>query len=226
LDRTVKRGNICVVGMLGAVASGKSTVARLLAQCARARGRDATVIEGDSIGHEVLLLPEVRQRLRREFGEEICGPDGAVARDRLAQMVFGAPERLKTLNAIVHPVIIDTIDQRIHSAARAAKGEGAVVVLDAPLLIETGLDQRYCDRMVFVDASGQARAGRVESQRGWDAAELARRDAAQVPSEAKRQLADFVIDNDGEESDLRGPVEEVMDQMIAALSRADEGARH
>ena len=224
----MKRGNICMVGMLGAVASGKSTVARLLAQCARARGRDATVIEGDSIGHEVLLLPEVQQRLRREFGEQICGPDGAIARDRLAQMVFGSPERLKALNAIVHPVIIDTIDQRIHSAARAAKAAGrwALVVLDAPLLIETGLDERYCDRMVFVDASGQARAGRVESRRGWDAAELARRDAAQVPPDVKRQLADFAIDNDGEESDLRGPVEEVMDQMMAALSRADEGARH
>ena len=198
-----------VIGVLGVVASGKSAVARLMADGGGA------LIDADAIGHEVLGLPEVKQKLRAAFGEEIFTPEGGVSRERLGRHVFERRERLEKLNAIVHPVILEMIERQIRQ--RTAEG-AAMLVLDAPLLMETGLHERYCDALVFVEADRAVRQARARASRGWNAEELAQREAAQIPSGRKMQQADFVIDNNGSPAELGKAVRALMQRIKNRLS--------
>jgi len=193
-----------VVGLLGAVCSGKSTVARLLAEMGFRR------IDADEIGHRVLERKDVGERLREAFGEEIFCADGTVDRARLARSVFGSKASLSKLNAIVHPPILEVIERAITRLKQ--EGEAAGVVLDAPLLMETGLHHR-CDVLVFVDAPEEVRLERARRHRGWSPEELRSREAAQIPPERKRQQADFVIQNSGTEQDLREAVMGLVDRI-------------
>ena len=206
----MKRSHMPVVGVLGAVASGKSTVARLMAE------EGGELVDADEIGHEVLQLPETERRLREEFGDEVLAPNGTVSREALGRLVFGCRERLEKLNAIVHPHILDIIERRIRHASEA--GEAAFVVLDAALLMEKGLHERWCEALVFVDAEESARLERALGHRGWNADELLRRDAAQMPLDAKKRHADFVIDNSGTQKQLEETVHGLMVQIWEKLS--------
>jgi len=196
-DKTA--GKTIVVGILGSVASGKSTVARLMVE------RGAALIDADRIAHEVLERPEVKDKLTETLGEGILTPEGTVDRPAVARMVFGhgvAEELRKRLDAIVHPPVLAAIQEQVRLAR---KRRDALAVLDAPLLMEKGL-QKHCDVLVFVDAPDALRQERVRERRGWDADELRRRDAAQMPSSLKRQEADITIQNSGGEKELRETV--------------------
>ena len=194
-----------VVGLLGAVASGKSTVARLMA----AEGAD--VIDADRLGHAVLERPEVKQHIRSEFGPGVFEPDGRVSRQRLGETVFGSPDRREKLNRMVHPIILELIEGQLRELHQ--RGGRRVVVLDAALLLETGLHRRHCDLLVFVEAPLAVREARVQHSHGWSAERLAQRDAAQVASDVKKSHADFVIDNSGTLQELEGRVRAVMEQI-------------
>ena len=178
---------IPVLGILGGVASGKSTVARLLA------ARGAAVIDADRIAHEVLNLPHVKRELRDAFGEAICAQDGTICRSALAREVFVDVRRLEVLNGIVHPIIIARVRQKIGEIRR--KGEAPMVALDAALLMETGLHEELCDALLFVDAPGEVRAERARSSRGWSSEKFLARGGAQIDPDVKKERADFVVDN-------------------------------
>ena len=195
-----------VVGLLGAVASGKSTVARLLAQ------EGFELIDADRIGHEVLDRPEIRRALRDAFGGAVFTGEGAVDRKALGAVVFNCETDLERLNAIAHPAIMEEIDRRI------AEAGARPVVLDAALLMEKGLHQQYCDVLLFVDAPDSARRERATARHGWDAVKLSRRDAAQMPPEAKKEAADLVIDNAGPEDRLKEEVHVLTDRIREILS--------
>jgi len=206
----MERDRLPVIGVLGAVASGKSTVARLMAE---AGGR---LVDADRIGHEVLEMPEVKRKLRRQFGDEVFEPMGTVSREALGRLVFGKGGRLEELNAIVHPVILDIMERRIREASEA--GEAQFVVLDAALLMEKNLHESWCDALVFVDAEEGERLERARQQRGWSAEQLSQRDAAQGPLETKRRLADFVVDNGGTRKQLEDRVRALMGQIRTKFS--------
>lgn len=195
-----------VVGILGGICSGKTTVARMLAE----RGFD--LIDADRIGHEVLGRPEVKRRLREEFGPEIFRADGRVQRPTLARRVFGNSERTEKLNSIVHPPILEEIDRRIRRADRP-------VVLDAALLVEKGLHEKCCDLLVFVDAPRQERLRRARRERGWDARELQRRENTQISPASKRQYADIVIDNSGSQAELERRIDQLNQSIRETLAR-------
>jgi len=172
-----------VIGLMGGIAAGKSAVARMLADLG------AVVISADDIGHAVLAEPDIRDRVVARWGQDVVGPDGRVDRRSLGQKVFDSPDELAALEAVTHPAILAAMQRRI-ADARAA-GAPAIVV-DAPLLAESGLDG-VCDVLVFVACPLETRQARAAA-RGWDPAELARRERHQHPLEAKRARARYSID--------------------------------
>lgn len=179
-----------IIGLLGGVASGKSTVARLFAELG------AGVLDADRAAHEALRQPEIEAALRARWGEAVFGADGRIDRGRVAALVFGdADESARErgfLEQLVHPVAARLIERQ--AAALAAEGRKAAV-LDAPLLLEAGWD-KLCEKLIFVDAPRAARCRRAIA-RGWSEKEFAARENAQQSLRRKRARADFVIDNSG-----------------------------
>lgn len=180
-----------LVGLTGGIGSGKSTVSALLAQ------RGAVIIDADAIVHE-LQAPgrPVFDAIVEEFGPDVVGPDGALDRAALADIVFGDPDRLAALNGIVHPEVGAEIARRM---AEQVDGD-RVVVLDVPLLVESGRDDMAGTLVVDVDP--EVALARTVASRGMDADDVRARMARQVSRDERLEKADFVIDNSGDLDDL------------------------
>jgi dephospho-CoA kinase len=153
-----------VVGLVGKIGAGKSTVARAMADLG------AEVIDADRIAHDVLAEPEVAAAIAARYGGEVLDAAGAVRRPVLAGLVFGASRAhdaaLADLEAIVHFRVRRRIDERLAEITAAeAGGRPAVAVLDVPLLMQAGWDSR-CDRLVEVVCDEAERRRRVD-RRGW-----------------------------------------------------------
>lgn len=176
-----------VIGLMGAVGAGKSTVAEIL------RSMGASVHDADLAAHEALREPEACAEVTALLGPGVLGPDGNVDRAKAAQRVFGNPAALKGLESILHPLV----RKRMEAWLEAERGRGApAAVLDVPLLAEAGMDDR-CDVLAFIDAPEAVRAERLRSGRGWAPEEAARRQALQGGLEGKRARAHAVIPNSG-----------------------------
>lgn len=180
-----------VIGVIGGIGSGKSFVAREYA-----RRWPVAIIDGDVAGHRVLDDPEVIQQIREAFGDEVITAEGRVDRKRVSQRVFGSGQaELKArevLEGIVHPRIRQLLSEQI-AEARSQPGLQAIL-LDAAVLLETGW-RSLCDVIVFIECPWEERLERVSQSRGWTAADLAAREASQLPLDQKRKEADFVIVN-------------------------------
>jgi dephospho-CoA kinase len=178
-----------VLGLVGGIGAGKSTVADALA---RHGGR---VVAADPLGHEALEHPDIRARVLDVWGNrDILTLQGTIDRKKLGRIVFPSPVERSRLEHLVHPYIEGRIKEEVDKAQvdPAAK----FIVLDAAIMLEAGWDG-VCDRLIFVDAPRPVRLARVQSQRGWTDADLANREAVQMPSEKKKERADAVIDNGG-----------------------------
>ncbi|MBM4059773.1 MAG: dephospho-CoA kinase [Planctomycetes bacterium] len=186
-----------VVGLLGGVASGKSAVAGLFA------AHGLRHVDADALARAAAAEPEVVAAVAAAFGPAVLASAG-LDREALGRLVFADAAARRRLEAILHPRILARID----SALAAARAAGESVLLDAPLLLETGLD-RCCDHVVFVAASEATRAARAAA-RGWPADELARREATQLPLAEKQARASRTLDNDG-------PLAATADQVAALL---------
>jgi dephospho-CoA kinase len=191
-----------IIGLIGGVASGKSTVAKCLAELG------AAVLDADAAGHEALRDPDVERAARVRWGDGIFGADGHIHRPALAAVVFGpeasATAELKYLESLTHPLIRRRLREQISQLQ--ADGKHSAAVLDAPVLLKAGWNE-LCDVVVFVDAPQAVREARAR-QRGWSAEEFARREAAQEPLPEKRALSDATIDNSGDLQDTRRRVGE------------------
>lgn len=190
-----------VIGLLGGVAAGKSTVAAAFAR------HGLLHVDADRIARQVAEDPAVRTRLTARFGDGILAADGQVDRAALARKVFGDVEARAGLEAILHPPIREAILLELQAGLAA----GRSVLLDVPLLLENGLIER-CHATVFVAASEASRAARAAA-RGWAEGELQRREAAQAPLARKRAAATFAIDNDGPPEALHSAVALVLQQL-------------
>lgn len=185
------------VGLTGGLASGKSTVARML------RERGATVVDADRLVAELYEPGEPGARTAAElFGPEVLDERGAVDRERTAELVFSDPEARRRLEAAIHPLV------RKRFAKLAQKRDG-VVVLEATLLVEAGYAPDF-DRVVTVEADPEVRLRRAV-ERGMDEGEAERRLRAQGDGAARRGAADEAITNDG---DL-----EALERQVDALAR-------
>ncbi len=192
-----------VIGILGGIAAGKSTVAAIFA------GHGLRLIDADAISRALTEEPEVVAAIAEAFGSEVRRA-GGIDRQALGRLVFADEAARKRLEAILHP----RIQARIQAALAAALSAGTSALLDAPLLLETGLEQ-WCDHLVFVEVAAAIREQRA-SARGWPTGELARREAAQLPLAAKRAAAGYTVRTDGDLAATASEVGRLLDRLAAA----------
>lgn len=191
------------VGLTGGIGSGKSTVARRLAE------RGAVVIDADALAREVVApgmpgLAAVRQR----FGEGVIGPDGALDRRALASIVFSEERAKADLEAITHPLVAARCADLLDAA-----GPRRIVVYDVPLLVENHLGPDY-HLVVVVDASLAVRLRRLTGERGMSEADVAARMSHQADDEARRNAADVLLSNDGTQDELSVAVDQLWDERL------------
>ncbi|HEX4004353.1 MAG TPA: dephospho-CoA kinase [Candidatus Acidoferrales bacterium] len=189
------------VGLTGGIASGKSTVDRML------RDRDYMVLDADAIAHELLEPGQpVHDAVVTEFGREILRADATIDRSKLGAIVFADPAKRERLNAIVHPRIREISDGWFVRLDRA--GGPAVAFEDAALILEAGL-RKYFDRVVVCWCRPEQQIERLQ-ERGLSLEQAQRRIAAQMPMDEKRRLADDVIDCSGSLAETERQVESLL----------------
>jgi dephospho-CoA kinase len=207
-----------VIGLTGGIGTGKSTVARLLAELG------AVVIDSDAIVHE-LQAPgtPLLAAIVDAFGPDVLRPDGALDRAALGARVFADPEARVRLNALVHPAVGRESLRRLESARAAG---AALVVLDIPLLFETRLHGTAsranlgAETVVVVYAPRELQVARQLERNGYARAEAERRVDAQMSIEEKRALADHVIDNSGSLDATRRQVRALYERLVGEAPAA------
>lgn len=196
------------VGLTGGIASGKSTIVRMLADLG------CMTVDADQIvarlyrpgerGHEALL---------DTYGEEILLPDGEIDRQKLADIAFSSPEEAKKLNALIHPLVIDEQQRMVEEAE--ARGEDGIFLVEATLLLESGGKARF-DRIVVVDVEPNVQIARGMG-RGMTREEVTRRMANQMPRERRLSEADYVINNSGNEAAALAGAKRVYELLLQDL---------
>ena len=201
-------------GLTGGIASGKSTVARILEEFG------AQVIDADRVGHELLRRPHpVHQQVVARFGQGILGPDGEIDRKLLGAMVFADPQRLRELSAIVHPSLIARVDE-LAAQLRAGR-PGAVIVVDAAVIYEAGVADSFA-KILVAWCRPEQQIQRLMAKTGLSREEALRRVASQIPTEEKRRRADYVIDCSGSLAVTRTQAEALYPE-IKRLAEAEGG---
>ena len=194
---TVPGKKIPLVGILGGIGSGKSTVARLFGD------RGCAVIDADAMAHEVLETPQVKSMLVREFGGSILNADGKVDRKAVADIVFTDAGKLAFLNSMIHPRTLQRVEEAIASIRR--QGRAKAIIIDAPLLVEAGWHMR-CDYLVFVDCDKDNRLERLRRRAGLDKEQLETRENFQISLDKKAKLAYYTVNNNSDLSALESQV--------------------
>lgn len=198
-----------VIGLTGGIGTGKSEVARLLAQLG------ATVLDADKVAHQVYAPhTETWQRIVAEFGRQVLDADGNVDRKKLGDIVFGDPARLARLNAITHPAIIEEVRERLLALER----DGVEVVVVEALRLDTGLSDLVDE--VWVTAADESQVvARVEARSGLTANEVRRRMASQPSADAFARTADVVVENRGSLTELKERVEALWKSRVEGRKR-------
>jgi dephospho-CoA kinase len=196
---------VLLVGLTGGIGSGKSTVARMLEQ------RGAVVFDADVLARAVVEpgTPGHAAVIER-FGANVLAPGGELDREALASIVFADPAARRDLEAIVHP----EVRRLFAEGSEAHEGTERIVVLSAPLLVETGMHTAF-ETLLVVSATPQTQIERLMRDRGMSEDAIRARIAAQAPLEAKAELADFLIDNEGTLEELEGQVNHVWADLCA-----------
>jgi len=200
-----------VIGLVGAIGAGKSTVAQELASLG------CVISDSDAHARAALADAQIHDAIVQRWGSGVRQSDGTVDRAKVAARIFtgeGAQVERAWLESIVHPFIHEC---RRAMFASAPPGTRALVI-DAPLLIEAGLASE-CDSILFIDAPRSVRLERLQRTRGWTAEELDRREKSQMPLDQKRSLADHVVVNDGPLGSLRACVARTLDLILEELVR-------
>lgn len=198
------------IGLTGNIASGKSEVARMLAD------RGATIIDADELAREA-VEPETQalKDIIKRWGKDVLNQDGGLDRAALRQIVFADQTELDALNRIVHPGVTRLRDREI---ARARERGDPIVVCVIPLLFERNIVEEF-DAIILVDAPRPVRLERLVATRGLEETEAMNMIASQMPAELKRARADFVIENDGSLDELERDV----DALWSSLQRTAAG---
>jgi dephospho-CoA kinase len=183
-----------VIGLTGNIATGKSTVAAMLAELG------AEVIDADRLVHSMQgPSSPLAGPLSAAFGPQVVNADGSINRPALGQVVFSDPAKLEELERLIHPAVVERM-------RLATEEPGApVLVLDAIKLFEAGI-AAFCDEVWVTDAGRETQIVRIMSRNNVDRSEAERRIDAQPPQAEKIARADLVIDNDGALDDTRAQV--------------------
>jgi len=193
-----------VIGLTGGIGSGKSTVSDYL------RKKGITVLDADQIAREIVLPgKEALKELVAYFGEEILLENGLLNRKKLGKIVFSDPEKKLKLDQIMHDKICSQILKKLQN--ESSQG-AAYIILDAPLLLETGMD-KIVDQIWIVEMQDTLRIGRVMKRDNLSEEEVKARISQQMSTEERRKKAHNIIDNSSDLVNLYAQV----DQLLANL---------
>ncbi|HSL68431.1 MAG TPA: dephospho-CoA kinase [Actinomycetota bacterium] len=201
-----------LVGLTGGIGTGKSTVARMLEK------RGAVVFDADVLARQAVApgTPGFDQVVDR-FGPNVLAPGGGLDREALASIVFSDPAARRDLEGIVHP----EVRRMFAEGCEEYRDSDRVVVFSAPLLVETGMHTAF-DLLIVVSAPVAIQIERLMRDRGMAERDVRARIAAQLPLEAKAEVADILVDNEGTLEDLERRVDRVWRDLDA---QARAGAR-
>ncbi len=196
-----------IIGILGGIGSGKSTVAACFADLG------CRVIDADTMAHQVLDEPDISAKLTDRWGSRVLDSDGVVSRDRVAKCVFGSQEELDFLQRLVHPRVLERVEAMIRAYQMDSEIRG--IVLDIPLLMEVGWEKR-CVFLVFVDCSEDKRRERIAKNAKIDIKQLKKRENFQISLDKKKQKAHYVINNNSDKSDMAEQVAQIFSNMTGS----------
>ena len=185
------------VGLTGGIASGKTTVCRLL------EAKGCTIIDADVVAHKLLLLGQPGyEPVIKAFGRGVLGDAGEIDRGKLGAEVFGNRSKLEQLNQLLHPEVLRTIGAELEALKQVGD---ARVIVDASLMIESGF---HCNfrRLVLVTCTLAQQVERLMTRNGLTQEQARQRVALQMPLEEKRAFATDIIDNSGTQEGTRTQV--------------------
>ena len=198
-------GNKPIIGIVGGICSGKSTVANEFAKLG------CKIIDADKIAHELLQKKDVKEKIVNLFGQNILNSTGKIEHQKLADVVFADTEKLSSLNKIIHPLILKGAEELIkqYNSQISVKA----IVLDMPLLIEVGWAKR-CDRLIFIDCKRQKRIDRAKKMRIFNENQIKIRENFQISLDNKANIADNVVDNNSDFSTMVRQVADIFSYIV------------
>jgi dephospho-CoA kinase len=188
-----------VIGILGGICSGKSTVAAEFAKLG------CKVIDADEIAKKLIEKRNIKEKIAASFGQNILNRQGKIDRRKLAGVVFSDGNKLSLLNSIVHPPVLTRIEQLIKRYNRQKRTKA--IVLDMPLLAEVGWASR-CNRLIFVDCKQKLRLKRAKKKGIFNRNQLKKRENFQISLDRKTEISDNTISNN---SGFRALAKQVVD---------------
>ena len=194
-----------IIGILGGICSGKSSVAAEFAKLGCA------LIDADRIARQLLDNDDVKNHLTETFGDAILNPDRSVNRDTLARIVFDDPQKTAQINDIIHPKVLNKCERLI--AGFKARPDIPAIVLDMPLLMEVGWHKR-CDKLIFVDCQDHIKAERAEKKHFLSKNQLKKRENLQISLDTKLNIAHYIVDNNSDLSAVAEQVERIFTAII------------
>jgi len=195
-----------LVGLTGGIASGKSTVAKIL------QGLGAAIVNADDLAREVVLPGrEAWKEIVASFGAEILQTDQNLDRQKLRTFIFNQPEARKRLESIIHPRVRALAEERIRQYGAAGY---PVVIYEVPLLFEGKL-QEWLRPVILVACNVETQTARLQQRDHLTRADAEKHIAAQMSLAEKRRLADYVIENNGSLADLERQTREILEQLKA-----------
>ena len=193
-----------VIGILGGIGSGKSTIAAEFAKLG------CKVIDADKIAHELLQEPPVREKVVSLFGKAVLDSSGKIDRRKLAEVVFAEDHMLASLNRVIHPLVLQRTQVLMDRFKR--QNQVKAIVLDMPLLVEVGWHKR-CDKLIFVDCEQNLRRERAKKM-GFDKKQIKIRENFQISLDNKASLADNTIENNSDFSAIAKQVTEIFSYIV------------
>jgi dephospho-CoA kinase len=188
------------LGVTGGIGSGKSTVCEIL------EAFGARVFEADQVGKQLMTENyDVRQEVTDKFGIDSYTPGGKLNAGYLADVVFSDPERVRVINAIVHPRVLSAFEEALSMARRDGI---SALVLESALMFQSG-GHRLVDAVIAVDTKPSLRKGRVMERDGVTSEDVDSRMQHQMPTDEVRKRADYVVTNNGSTDNLRDAVADV-----------------
>lgn len=195
-----------VIGITGGIACGKTEVAKVFQK------KGAKVISGDQIGREVAEKNKgVLGQLVKAFGQSILKRDGTLNRRKLGKIAFVSNEGRDKLNEIVHPHLLKELRRKIERLK--GKRKSGVVVVDAALIVEWGLEKEL-DYLIFVESKREDKIRRLQKEKGYSRGEALDRIKSQLPETTKKSKADFVIGNDKGLAELRRKANTIWEKIM------------
>ena len=191
-------------GLTGGIASGKTTVCRLL------EAKGCTIIDADVVAHKLLLQGQPGyEPVIKAFGRGILGDSGEIDRSKLGAVAFGSRSKLEQLNQLLHPEVIRTIGETLQALSQVGD---ARVIVDASLMIESGFHRTF-ERLILVTCTMKQQLERLMARNGLTEEQALQRIALQMPLEEKRAFATDIVDNSGTHERTRMQVDDLFEDL-------------